>query len=420
MRGDVQNYLDLAFDYLSASLIEEAVDVLQAAPRHMIVSYALASLGEEGDDPGSTDGSCFANRLEEMILLQDAIARRPNDSIAAYHLGNFLYDRRRYSEAIELWEKSVAIEPDNSIAWRNLGIAYHNVSRDSGRAREAYDRALVADPSDARILFERDQLLKRIGVIPAKRLSELEGHSDLIELRDDLTLEYCALLNATGQQERSRDILLIRRFSPWEGGEGMALAQHCRTYLLLAKKAIRSQDPAEAVRLLQTALSAPENLGEARHLLANVSDLWVALGDAYHANGQIDEARHTWLRAAEFRGDFQEMSVRTYSEMTYYRALALKRLGRGDEAMLLLQGLAGYAQDLMYRPAKIDYFATSLPSMLLFEDDLQARQETTALFLAAQASLGLEDRSDARRILSSIIARDPNHSQAQDLLSECE
>jgi hypothetical protein len=47
--------------------------------------------------------------------------------------------------------------------------------------------------------------------------------------------------------------------------------------------------------------------------------------------------------------------------------------------------------------AKIDYFATSLPTMLLFDDDLQFRQETTALFLQAQAQLGSGQKSEGEK-----------------------
>ena len=32
--------------------------------------------------------------------------------------------------------------------------------------------------------------------------------------------------------------------------------------------------------------------------------------------------------AAEFKGDFQEMSVRAFSELTYYSALSWRRLGK--------------------------------------------------------------------------------------------
>ena len=68
-------------------------------------------------------------------------------------------------------------------------------------------------------------------------------------------------------------------------------------------------------------------------------------------------------------------------------------------------------------PAKIDYFATSLPTMLIFEDDLQFRQETTALFLQAQARLGLNQKVWSKSLLQSVLRRDPNHALAADFLN---
>jgi hypothetical protein len=70
--------------------------------------------------------------------------------------------------------------------------------------------------------------------------------------------------------------------------------------------------------------------------------------------------------------------------------------------------------------AKIDYFATSLPTMLLFEDDLQFRQETKALFMQAQAQLGLGKKKQARLLLRTVLRRDPNHAMAADLTKEFE
>ncbi len=44
---------------------------------------------------------------------------------------------------------------------------------------------------------------------------------------------------------------------------------------------------------------------------------------------------------------------------------------------------------------KIDYFATSLPNFLLFEDDVQERNQLDSLFVLALASLGLGEFADA-------------------------
>ena len=164
--------------------------------------------------------------------------------------------------------------------------------------------------------------------------------------------------------------------------------------------------------------TSPENLGEAKHLLANQSDIHYWLGVALDALGDKKSAREHWRAAATFKGDFQEMSVRAFSEMTYYSALSWERLGRKAKAKKLLRDLLAYAQKLQKAQAKIDYFATSLPTMLLFEDDLQFRQETTALFLQAQARLGLGQKSKAKNLLRQVLRRDPNHALAADLKRE--
>jgi tetratricopeptide (TPR) repeat protein len=174
----------------------------------------------------------------------------------------------------------------------------------------------------------------------------------------------------------------------------------------------------EARRHFEAALTAPRNLGEARHLLANQSDIHYWLGCALAELGEIQEARRHWRAAATFKGDFQEMRARAFSEMTYYSALAWERLGQKAKAKKLLCELLAYARHLQKLPARIDYFATSLPTMLLFDDDLQFRQETTALFLQAQAQLGLREKTRARALLATVLKRDPSHALAADLAEQ--
>src|SRR4029077_19559100 len=112
--------------------------------------------------------------------------------------------------------------------------------------------------------------------------------------------------------------------------------------------------------------------------------------------------------------------VKSFSEMSYYNALALKQLGRAREAEELLRSLLAYATAMAGQVARIDYFATSLPTMLLFDDDLQKRNTVTATFLCAQAWLGLGDTSKARELLHEVMALDRNHSLAADMLAALE
>jgi tetratricopeptide (TPR) repeat protein len=447
---DSQVRLDLALDFARAGLFGEALALLECAgPAHRpagrsgaaapdirlpdaslgtgpLVCYTRAWLSDLlGDAPArrrhlraaakASPDYCFPARLEEIAILERAMAANPRDARAPFYLGNLFYDRRRHREAIRLWELAVRLEPGNAVAWRNLGIGYHNIIRNRRAARRAYERAFRASPRDARLLYERDQLWKRLGESPVRRLRELRRHPGLVRLRDDLSIELCALFNQTGRPDSALAVLAGRRFQPWEGGEGQALGQHARAHLALGRRALRAGEASRAAGHFKAALGSPENLGEARHFLANQSDIHYWAGRALAAGGDAAAARGHWIAAAQSKGDFQAMSVRAFSEMTYYSALSLRCLGRKAEARRLLRGLLGHARALAQSPAGIDYFATSLPTMLLFEDDLQSRQMTTALFLEAQARLGLGQEAAARRLLRTVLRRDPNHAPAADL-----
>jgi tetratricopeptide (TPR) repeat protein len=248
-------------------------------------------------------------------------------------------------------------------------------------------------------------------------LKTLEQNPHLVGLRDDLSVELCALYNQTGQPKKASEILSKRHFQPWEGGEGQVMAQHVRSQLLLGRQAFAKGEFEHAIHHFEMAVSSPINLGEAKHLLANQSDILFWLGEARFATGNGKKACEAWTAAAHFKGDFQNMSVRVFSEMTYFSALAWERLGKKVKADRLLTDLLSYAQDLEKQVAQIDYFATSLPTMLLFNDDLQARQTNTARLLQAQALLGLGQTKKARKILTDVLHRDPSNALAADLVS---
>ncbi len=435
LRCDTQARLDIALDYARAGLSAEAIALLRSEAKESspgaapLVGYYLGMLhAQVGDKKAAArfykaaakmpPDYCFPARLEEIAILQAAIAANPRDARAPYYLGNLLYDRGRREEAIALWEKSAKLDANFPTVWRNLGIAYFNFSQNPAKARAAYDKAFRANPDDARILYERDQLWKRTGAQPAGRLREFEKHPDLVRRRDDLSVELCALYNRTGHPGKALAILSDRQFQPWEGGEGQVLEQYTCTHLALGRKALASGDAAKARELFGCALAPPPNLGEARHLLASSSDVHYWLGVACDALGDKAAAKKAWNTAAASRGDFREMSVKRFSEMTYYAALSMRRLGKKAAAQKLLRGLLAHAKHLARTPAKIDYFATSLPAMLVFNDDLRFRQTTKALFLEAQAQLGLGRRAVAKKLLAQVLSRDPNHPLAAGFLAE--
>ncbi len=428
-----QRLLDLAFVYGRAHLYEKAIELLQGANldckdgSSAMILYALADIyALVGDEQNSNDtyeragraatDYVFPSRLEEMIVLSRAVRARPEDARAPYYLGNLLYDRRRYSEAIAHWERASQLTPELPTVWRNLGIAYFNVLRDEKKSLQAFDRALEMNPSDGRVFYERDQLWKRVGETPKKRLAEFSRHMELVEMRDDLSVEIASLNNQTGRPEAALELLKSRRFQPWEGGEGLVIAQYVRANLLIGMQGLAEDRPLDAKDYFLAALTLPENLSEARHLLANQSDVYYWIGAASAAAGQQDEATAWWRRASSYRGDFQQMSVMSISDMTYWTALAYKALGEDAIADNLFEEILQRAIELEQESPKIDYFATSLPAMLLFEEDLVKRNNVAALYLRGQACAGLERYGEAADVLKTLLELDRNHAGAMDLL----
>ena len=418
-RGDVQLHLDLAFDYAAAGLILEAMSLLTfivpepSAGAYPMALYALADFAAQSADEAAVQwrkaaataspNYCFPSRLEEMLVLERALSHDPLDAKGHYYLGNLYYDRKRYEDAIRNWERSVDLDPAFSIPSRNLGIAYFNVRHDAPRALKSYERARHANPQDARLLYEEDQLRKRMGFTAKERLAILEQRAPLVELRDDLTVELVTLLNQVGNSHRALEILLSRRFHPWEGGEGLVSGQYVCAHRLLGIAALARNDPADALQHFIASRIYPHNLGEGKHLLTEELDLDYFTGLALEGLGQMEEASAALSRSAHAEA--------RSSWMAYYKVLALRRLGEDTAAAQVLGKLEEEWEAMRGAKPKIDYFATSLPNLLLFDDNLDLRHEIECDFV--QALLGIASgRSQSSQQLLSVLRKNPNHLPA--------
>src|SRR5215213_790446 len=427
MRGEVQTYLDLAFDYAGAGLWEEATELLQRllpddreeVVVYPMVYYALSSFAEQlgkaeeaktyrQQGARMPPNYCFPARLEEAQILRSAQEASPDDARAFYYLGNLLYDKKCYEEAINNWETSCQLEPGFSIPWRNLGIAYFNVRKDSEKAKECYLKAFGVNPEDARLLFELDQLMKRLGSAPAERLAKLEEHLDLVEQRDDLYVEYIMLSNQMRKPATALELLSARRFHPWEGGEGKVSSQYVNAHILSGRKALEAGDGENALTHFEAAQSYPENLGEGKHLLTPEADLHYFAGLARKALGD-EKGSKTCFRKAAGTGP-------PPYRIAYYQALALKELGQEVASVQKLEELLAFAEKQMQSEVKIEYFATSLPNFLIFEDDLRRRNRVDCTFLKGLAYLGLGQTFEAEKAFRDVLAVDGNHLWAQEEL----
>lgn len=434
MNDSAHNYETLALDYINAGLYIDASQLLLLATlecsattpmTYYYKGWAEACAGLENDARSSfataqahAPGCCFPNRTEAIAALECAMAIAPTDAKAPYYLGNLWYDKRCYDRAVAAWERSASLDESFPTVRRNLSLAYFNKLDRAQDAVAMLERAFALDTTDARVLMELDQLYKRLGRAHAERLALLESHPALVELRDDLYLERVTLLNQLGRYTEARALLDSRHFHPWEGGEGKVPAQYQISRLELAKTAINEGHLNEAIDLLEQCRVYPHNLGEGKLAGAQENDFLYYLGVAYAALGDTTRATSLWKEAC--KGPTEPAAAIFYNDQKpdkiYYQGLALLKLGRTDEALARFDRLVSYGTEHLDDKVVMDYFAVSLPDLLIWEDDLTHRNRIHCLYLMGLGAMGRavalgseSDNQQAKKLSAEVHKLDINH-----------
>lgn len=413
----------LALEYIAGGDADMALQLCAQAPGNSpLMDYLVAYIHHYRGDTEAVHTAiaqaqlvsydwCFPHRIEHVVVLRQALAYHPTDARAAYLIGNFWYAHKMPDSAIEFWQHSVKYDPSNVIAWRNLGFALVNHYDDQRGGLAAYEQARRLAPHDARLLYEYDQLQRVLRTPVATRIAQLEAHADLIVQRDDLTIEYAALLNMHGAHQRALDIIMQRTFHPWEGGEGRVAAQYVQALLGLAKQALTRHDAHTARELLERALHYPTNLGEGKLPGSNENHIRYYLGVALAHSGDDVAARQSWQQATH--GDNQPSAAVYYNDqppdLIFYQALAWQALGEQSQAHNLFQRLITYAQAHRDDHVKPDYFAVSLPTFLVFDDHLTTRHRLHCDYMEALGQLGLGQHTTAQALFAHILTQDPSH-----------
>lgn len=442
--GNHNTYIELAIDYREAGLYEDEINLLKKYCSSVhpdtvypLVYYYLAEAchvcGEDGQSAVYADLAakacpdyCFPHRPEDKAVLEYAANANPKDAKAFYYLGNLWYDKKQYNKAIECFETSAGLDTSFPTVHRNLALAGYNIRKDGKSAKEELEKAFLLDTSDARVFMELDQLYKKLGIPLKDRLETMRRHMDLVTVRDDLYLEYITLINVLESHEKAYRLIMNRQFHPWEGGEGKVTAQYLTALVEMAKEAMKGRDYGKAHRLLtQAAGSYPFNLGEGKLAGAQENNVYYYLGcaceklaDYYETQKQSKEAaamredaKKHWEKAS--RGLSEPAGMMYYNdqppEMIFYQGMALCRLDRKEEAYLRFDRLIAYAKEHMDDLVRIDYFAVSLPDLMIFDEDLQIRNKIHCLFMMALGYAGKKEHMLYKECVRKLLELDPNH-----------
>ncbi|UAY56882.1 DUF5107 domain-containing protein [Arachidicoccus terrestris] len=434
-RGDDRNFIEYGLDLMDAGLHKEAIDLFAIFEQHngpdmnpMIYYYlgwSYARLASEENSArqarsyyakaaAANSYLCFPNRLQDILILEYALKQNPQDGKAAYYLGNLFYDKRQYEKAIDYWLLSARIDPDFPTVQRNLGIAFFNKRKDSLKAKVYFERAFQLDQTDARVFMELDQLYKRLNTPVEERLGWLIKHLSLTRQRDDTYLEYITLLNLTGEFKKAGDMLLARKFHPWEGGEGKVSGQYVLSMVEQAKQCICNGDAGAAIKLLEAAQVYPHNLGEGKLYGALENDIFYWLGVAYEKAGSHDMADKYYQAAT--KGNVTLANAMYYNDQQpdkiFYQGLAWRKLGNNAKAKQLFNQLVNHGREHEHEQVSIEYFAVSLPNLLIFEDDLSLRNRLNCLYLKGLGYLGLKEFGKAESCFREVLKNDNTHMGA--------
>ena len=437
----VDRSLELALEYARGGLYEEASGALEAVlpgdpaqPVSPLVYYCLGYFAERRglrdeamrrirQADAAPAGICFPNQLEMIPILTQAGELYPEGARSFYYLGNLYYNNRLTDLAIGAWERSESLDEGFPTVRRNLSLAAFNKQGRPDRALQELAAAFTLDPSDARLLLELDQLRKRLGFPPDERLSLLGKHMELVDRRDDLFLEHVSLLNLRGDNDRALELLLGRKFHPWEGGEGKVSRQYVAALLGLSKCAHMKGAYSAAASFADRALRYPENLGEGKLFGAMENDGFYYLGCAFASQGLKKNARAAFEQAA--RGERELSLSMSYNDqpadMLFFQGLACARLGKDGDARECFSRLVDYAERHGHDTVSTDYFAVSLPDFLIFEDDLTRRNSIFCKYLLGLGLLGLEAGEEkARALFKKVLVDEPSHSGAREILRDLE
>ncbi len=404
-----ENFIDVAIDYMKAGFYADALHALRFADQtYPLVlyyqGYCQHLLGQDGTalvkaaDALAT-GYCFPNRIEDIAVLAWACEAFPEGANAHYYLGCLYYDRFRYADAAKQWETCVAKDETHGKTWRNLALYYFDKAGQPEKAKAALEKALQHKGDDPRLLLEYAQLLKNMNYPIEQRLAVYEQYPELLAERDDCYLDKLTLISQTGDFQGAIDMAAAKRFHIYEGGEGKLTKQHAWMHVLYGKELLEQGNTAKAEKILLKGVNMPKSYGEAKTFFNQEAHIFYYLGKLHAALGNAAEEHQAYETAAIYKAAVSEISL--------FRALALQKLGKTEEARQVLEEMLASAENLIANKDLRTYYGVGSPSPMPFENAIEKKNLTDGHILKAFALLGTGDTAAAEAAIQTARDLDP-------------
>jgi tetratricopeptide (TPR) repeat protein len=153
--------------------LEEYQEALKIAPNQLGIHLAIGQIYED-DLQWTAAGEEFKKELD----------LDPANAMALAHLGHALTEAREPDEAIPVLEKLLKTNSTDGRAYADLGKDWEGEGQRE-KAIEAYERAMVFDPTQVNLHYKLFQLYRKLGKndraqkeLAAFKVAEAQKHND--------------------------------------------------------------------------------------------------------------------------------------------------------------------------------------------------------------------------------------------------
>jgi hypothetical protein len=108
-----------------------------------------------------------AGRAGMLAKLEERVRSNPNDTEAWIQIGHINFDNQQHEQAIEAYERALALEPNNAPVLTDLGVMYRRTKKPR-EAIKRFDQAIAADPKLEQPRFNK-------GIVLLHDLEDREG-----------------------------------------------------------------------------------------------------------------------------------------------------------------------------------------------------------------------------------------------------
>jgi tetratricopeptide (TPR) repeat protein len=156
----------------------------------------------------------------------------------------------------------------------------------------------------------------------------------------------------------------------------------------------------EARQVYMDGVNMPKSYGEAKTWFNQEAHIFYYLGCLLDSQGQTAEAQKAFEDASVYKAAVSELSM--------FRALALRKLLRFSEAQQVLNEMLASGTNLLVNKDLRSYYGVGSPSPMPFEYDIGKVNSVNGHILRGYALLGLGRRDEAAQEIAQAASWSPN------------